>query len=93
VAVLEGHKDAVNGVSIHPNRPLLASCSGQRHFVLAGDDADEGTIETGTSITIWSLYWRFYRNFVALERACYKVAIESPIQSLLLYLIVLLIVD
>jgi hypothetical protein len=27
-------------------------------------------------------YWRFYRNFVALERACYKVAIEFPIESL-----------
>jgi len=40
VCEIIGHQDTVNGVSFHPTLPLIASCSGQRHFSVAPDSYD-----------------------------------------------------
>jgi hypothetical protein len=37
-----GYTDAVNGVSLHPTHPLLATATGQRHFDI-GDLSDDSS--------------------------------------------------
>ncbi|XP_072006038.1 telomerase Cajal body protein 1 [Engystomops pustulosus] len=37
----QAHKDCVNGVSLHPSLPILATASGQRKFPESDDSADE----------------------------------------------------
>ena len=58
------HKDAVNGCSLHPWLPMLATCSGQRHVNPPKIDKDEDEIEEDevsniaafeNSLKIWSL--------------------------------------
>jgi len=44
------HNDCVNGVSLHPTRPLLATTSGQRHYEF--DDEDEQKLKTDTDISL-----------------------------------------
>jgi len=54
---IDAHNDAVNGLSLHPYLPLVASTSGQRHFALDDDssssenDDSEDVIEN--SLRIW----------------------------------------
>ncbi|XP_076843471.1 telomerase Cajal body protein 1 [Brachyhypopomus gauderio] len=35
----QAHRDCTNGISVHPYMPLVASCSGQRHFPSPADDS------------------------------------------------------
>jgi len=50
------HRDAVNGVSWHPEGDKLASCSGQRHFKLDKEMVVEGEMEEEENIVVvWSL--------------------------------------
>ncbi|XP_072033620.1 telomerase Cajal body protein 1-like [Amphiura filiformis] len=46
----QAHEDSVNGVSIHPHLPLIATSSGQRHFPLPlanmNSDSDSDTEDT-----------------------------------------------
>lgn len=53
------HKDCVNGVNVHPELPILATCSGQRHCVNFSDseeDSDETFIPVeDNSIKFWHL--------------------------------------
>jgi len=51
---VQEHKDAVNGISIHPSLPLLASSSGQRQFVIADDEMMED-VQFDSRILIWKL--------------------------------------
>jgi len=52
--IVQEHKDAVNGISIHPSLPLLASSSGQRQFVIADDEMMED-VQFDSRILIWKL--------------------------------------
>lgn len=55
------HEDAVNAASLHPTKSLLATTSGQRHFIV--DDSDSDSMETDAktihnfdnSLRIWSI--------------------------------------
>ncbi|XP_057300877.1 uncharacterized protein LOC130635537 isoform X1 [Hydractinia symbiolongicarpus] len=55
------HEDAVNAASLHPTKSLLATTSGQRHFIV--DDSDSDSMETDNktihnfdnSLRIWSI--------------------------------------
>ncbi|KAM5171413.1 LOW QUALITY PROTEIN: telomerase Cajal body protein 1 [Mantella aurantiaca] len=44
----QGHKDCVNGVSLHPSLPILATTSGQRKFPESEDSGDESRDPEGT---------------------------------------------
>ncbi|ESO92885.1 hypothetical protein LOTGIDRAFT_120154 [Lottia gigantea] len=39
----KGHYDTVNGVSLHPYLPVVATSSGQRHYPVLGDSDDSDT--------------------------------------------------
>lgn len=45
----KAHRDCVNGVSLHPFYPLLASCSGQRKFKQLNED-DENRFFNGCNV-------------------------------------------
>jgi telomerase Cajal body protein 1 len=54
------HSDCVNGVSLHPWKSLLATCSGQRHFDSGvSDDEEDGksseNVSKEFSFKIWNL--------------------------------------
>lgn len=55
------HQDCVNGVSLHPFYPLLATCSGERKFRTLIDNEDEanqffdGNIRFDNSLKLWWL--------------------------------------
>lgn len=61
VSVFPAHNDTVNGVSLHPSLPLIATSSGQRHFpdVYDSDDSDEGENDNDNvvdnSLKLWWL--------------------------------------
>lgn len=53
------HSDCVNGVSLHPWKPALATCSGQRHFEMdvevSDDDVDTEVKRTKDfSLKVWN---------------------------------------
>ncbi|KAL4098819.1 hypothetical protein QTP88_023347 [Uroleucon formosanum] len=47
------HNDCVNGVSLHPTLPLLATASGQRHN--ENDDDEQILKDTDTSLKLWEI--------------------------------------
>ncbi|CAB3382191.1 Hypothetical predicted protein [Cloeon dipterum] len=48
--------DCVNGVSLHPSMPMVATTSGQRHFDLAGsDDEDDEPEDKECCLKMWWL--------------------------------------
>lgn len=49
------HPDCVNGVSLHPDQPLLATSAGQRHQdkVCSDSEDEEGQIGVDCSVKIW----------------------------------------
>ncbi|XP_065055991.1 telomerase Cajal body protein 1-like isoform X1 [Rhopilema esculentum] len=51
------HGDAVNGISIHPYAPLVASTSGQRHFdISSSSDTEDSQPESiDNSLLVWRL--------------------------------------
>lgn len=57
-----GHGDLTNGACFHPSLPLLATTSGQRHFVEPENDSDdENTMDQemkmhgDNSLRIWAV--------------------------------------
>lgn len=60
----EAHLDCVNGISLHPTWPLMATASGQRHFrQLLDDDSDsmftDDTPAVDNSLKLWWLEHSF----------------------------------
>ncbi|XP_026884248.2 telomerase Cajal body protein 1 [Electrophorus electricus] len=58
----QAHRDCTNGTSVHPFMPLVASCSGQRHFPSPGDasSSDEDGVMSSDSIGVdnaLTLWW------------------------------------
>nr|CAG4643987.1 EOG090X06W9 [Lepidurus arcticus] len=61
VLEFEAHQDCVNGISLHPSLPIIATSSGQRHFPSVDDDDDSSvllnfeSIREENSLKLWSL--------------------------------------
>ncbi|KAK6195388.1 hypothetical protein SNE40_000832 [Patella caerulea] len=57
----QAHHDTVNGVSLHPSLPLLATSSGQRHYPALGDsddsDSEDFTQTTDSVDYSLGLWW------------------------------------
>ncbi|XP_046851932.1 telomerase Cajal body protein 1-like [Xenia sp. Carnegie-2017] len=57
----KGHNDCVNGVSLHPSLPFLATASGQRTFLLPddvdfeNDDVEINKTKVDNSLRLWRL--------------------------------------
>ncbi|XP_050546404.1 telomerase Cajal body protein 1 isoform X2 [Daktulosphaira vitifoliae] len=54
---IQTHYDCVNGVSLHPYQPLVATASGQRHnnFICDDDENGEKSINFDSSLKIWKI--------------------------------------
>ncbi|XP_025419867.1 telomerase Cajal body protein 1 isoform X3 [Sipha flava] len=53
---IPAHNDCVNGVSLHPTHPWLATTSGQRHNETDDDDDDEHILHTtDVSLKLWKI--------------------------------------
>ncbi|XP_060569571.1 telomerase Cajal body protein 1-like [Ruditapes philippinarum] len=58
VMAFEGHSDTVNGISLHPTLPVIATASGQRHFRSFNNDddiieIDETSTKIDNSLRLW----------------------------------------
>ncbi|XP_060070641.1 telomerase Cajal body protein 1-like [Ylistrum balloti] len=61
INTFQAHKDTVNGISLHPYLPILASSSGQRHFSCV-DDSDSSDDESSDIIENNLKLWAFPKS-------------------------------
>ena len=52
MGMFQAHRDLLHTTLMHPTWPLLATCSGQRHYTLEGDVNDKETFDH--SVKLWS---------------------------------------